>query len=178
MKSHWHCFNIYLALALAVVAAAGCRTSGDPKPKKLLSTLRLHLEVSRDISDANQAVPIYREKPIMVKVEKAPFLTEAEVASARVVDALGGLELQVQFDRRGSLILEEYTTANRGRRVAVFSQFGEKIEAHRWLAAPFISRRITDGAFTFTPDASREEAEQIAAGLNNVARKVKTWVDR
>ena len=31
--------------------------------------------------------------------------------------------------------------------------------------------------FTFTPDATREECEEIAVGLNNVAKKVQLWPD-
>ena len=61
MKIRWHRFNIYLLGTLAVAAVCGCQTSGDSKPKKLLSTLRLHLEVSRDGTKANEPVPVYRE---------------------------------------------------------------------------------------------------------------------
>ena len=42
----------------------------------------------------------------------------------------------------------------------------------RWLAAPRISQRIKDGVLVFTPDATREEAERIVRGLNNVAIKL------
>jgi hypothetical protein len=48
----------------------------------------------------------------------------------------------------------------------------------RWLAAPVISHRIGDGVLVFTPDATREEAEEIALGLNNVAKKTHTWIDK
>ena len=44
---------------------------------------------------------------------------------------------------------------------------------NRWLAAPVIPSRIGNGVLTFTPDASREEADQIVLGLNNVAKKVQ-----
>jgi hypothetical protein len=36
-----------------------------------------------------------------------------------------------------------------------------------------IARRLTDGVLVFTPNATREEADEIALGLNNVAKKVK-----
>ena len=62
--------------------------------------------------------------------------------------------------------------------IAIFSQFGEEMKDYRWLAAPVINRRISDGVLVFTPDATREEAEEIALGLNNVAKKVHTWIDR
>ena len=85
MNIRWCRFNIYLALALALAAVCGCKTSGDTNPKKLLSTFRLHLEASRDGTKANEPVPIYREKPVMVNVEKMPFLTEVNVAEAREI---------------------------------------------------------------------------------------------
>ena len=115
-------------MALAAAAVCGCQTSGENRPKKLLSTLRLHLEASRDGTKANEPVPIYREKPVMVNVEKTPFLTEADVAEAKVIDVVGGFALRIQFNHAGHRLLEEYTTANRGRRIAVFSQFGEEIK--------------------------------------------------
>jgi hypothetical protein len=52
----------------------------------------------------------------------------------------------------------------------VFCKFGRD---PRWLAAPQITKHLSAGVFTFTPDATREEAERIVTGLNNVAEKVK-----
>ena len=173
-------FNTYLlvTLAAAVVAVCGCRSIGDKKPKNLLSTLRLHLQASFDGTKANESVPVYREKPVWVNVDKMPFLTEGNVASASVIDGLGGYVLNIQFDHDGIVLLEKCTVANRGRKIVIFSQFGKEIKDYRWLAAPMINRRISDGVLVFTPDATREEAEEIALGLNNVSKKVHTWVDR
>jgi preprotein translocase subunit SecD len=178
MKICWYRFNIYLVLALAAAVACGCRTSPESKAKKQLSTLRLHLETGHDVSVTSEVVPIYRQHPYMVSVDKMPFLNESNVAAAKVVDVVGGFALRIQFDHAGTATLEQYTTANRGRKIAVFSQFGEELMSVRWLAAPFISRSITDGVFIFTPDATREEAEQIAVGLNNVVKKTRTWIDK
>ena len=80
------------------------------------------------------------------------------------------ISIFVQFDRRGTWLLEQYTTANRGRRIAIMSQFGQV----RWLAAPKISKPITDGTLVFTPDATREEADRIVRGLTNVAKKMQS----
>jgi hypothetical protein len=177
MNIRWHRLNIYLALGLALAAVCGCKLLGGSNPKEMVSTFRLHLETSRDGTKATEFVPIFREKPLMVNVEKEPFLTEANVAEATVIDVVGGFALRVKFDRPGTALLEQYTTANRGKKIAVFSQFGEKIKDNRWLAAPLIARRITDGVLTFTPDASRQECEEIALGLTHVAKKVQKWTD-
>ena len=87
------------------------------------------------------------------------------------------LKLRLQFDRRGTWLLEQYSTANLGKHFAIFSQFPSppdaKLNQGRWLAAPRINQRIPDGVLTFAPDATREEAEQIVLGLNNVAKQLK-----
>ena len=178
MKIRWHRFNVYLALALAAATFGGCRTASERKDKKLLSRLRLHVEASRDATGFNEAVPVYRQHPFMVNIEKIPFLNESNVSGARVVDVVGGFALRIQFDHAGAALLEQYSASNRGKKVAVFCQFGEKLNNVRWLAAPVISRRISDGVFVFTPDATREEAEEIAVGLNNVFKKARTWINK
>ena len=43
----------------------------------------------------------------------------------------------------------------------------------RWLAAPLIRQRISDGTLSFSPDASREEMERLVFGLNEALRKEK-----
>jgi preprotein translocase subunit SecD len=115
-----------------------------------------------------------------VNIEKKPFLTEYQVEEAKVVDTLGGFLLSVKFERQGAWLLEQYSSASHGKRFAVFTQFkpdaSSKTNLARWLAAPRISQRIEDGTLVFTPDATREEAENIALGLNNVARKVKKGI--
>jgi preprotein translocase subunit SecD len=118
-------------------------------------------------------VLVSRAQPEPVNVEKSPFLTEVDIAEVKVVEAVGGFALQVRFDQHGAWLLEQYSGGNPGRRFAIFSMFGEKPVQSRWIAAPVIPRRIADGTLVFTPDASREEAEQIAAGLNHLAHKTQ-----
>jgi preprotein translocase subunit SecD len=178
MKICWQRFNLYLLVAVAVAAVCGCKSTPESQAKKLLATLRLHLESGRDDSKASEPVPVYREQPIMVNVEKEPFINEASISEARVFNAVGGFALRIQFDHSGTTLLDQYTTLNRGKRIAIFSQFGDKIKDYRWLAAPVISHRISDGVLIFTPDTTRDEAEEIALGLNNVSGKVHTWIDK
>lgn len=178
MRIAWIRFNIILVVLGLVALLSGCSTTNDTKT---LSTLRVHLEVNRDATDRNKGVPIYREKPFMVNVDNTPFLTEANVSEAKVIDTVGGYALQIQFERRGTWLLESVSTANKGKRFAIFSQWpnpaDKKNPLSRWLAAPVISQRIADGMLVFTPDASREECSQIAAGLNKLAKKLedKRW---
>jgi preprotein translocase subunit SecD len=158
-------FNIIL---LSLVLAAGCQTTNDSKKER--SSIRLHIEVNQDGTTFSRAVPIYRAQPVLVNVESSPFADERDVERAEVIDLMGGFAIQLQFGRHGQWMLENVTRSNPNHRVAVFSDFRED---SRWLGAPLITRPIADGVFTFTPDATREEAGRLVRGLNNFAAEVK-----
>ncbi len=183
MMNHWHRFNGYLlpALTLALALVCGCRTA-EGKRETALGTLQVFLEVNQDASNRSKPVPIYRDNPFMVNVESQPFLTEANVSEARVIEAVGGFAIRVLLDRRGAWLLEQYTVANHGKHLAILTQFPSlldpKIHQNRWLAAPLISGRISNGVLLFTPDATREEATQIVLGLNNAAKKNENTPDK
>jgi preprotein translocase subunit SecD len=165
-------FNSYLLLLAILVLAVGCQTA-ESNRKKQLAVLRVHAEAVRDGTSFNELATIGRTSPMVVSVHRSPFLTEDNVSSAKIVEIVGGFALQIQFDRRGTWLLEQYTASNPQKRLAVFIQFGEKLERARWLAAPMIYQRIPNGVLMFTPDADREEADQIALGLNNHAAKTQ-----
>jgi len=171
MMIRWRRFNLYLCgmLALAIIAAAGCRTA-EGRRKSQLCVLRLHIETNPDGTDRSQPVPIYRQQPIMVNIQKEPILAEDRVRGAKVIDVVGGFALSIQFDHLGGRTLEQYSHGSRGARLAVFSLFGEPMTNSRWLGAPILSRPITNGVLVFTPDTTREEADMIALGLNNDAK--------
>jgi preprotein translocase subunit SecD len=172
MMIGWNRFNIYLLAATAVAVFSGCQ-SPERKRKRQLTRFELHLESRRDRTERNELIHVLRDHPIPLTVETEPFLTQGNIKAAKVVDSTGGFALSIQFDQKGAWLLEQYSSSNPGKRIAIFTQFGEKLKESRWLAAPKTSHRIADGVFIFTPDASREEAEEIALGLNNVAKKLK-----
>jgi hypothetical protein len=164
-------FNIYLLLAFVVAMFCGCRSTHTDDKQKLLATFRVHLEATSDDPSSTAKAQIYRASPFELTVEKDPFLTEGQVKSAQVVNSLGGFDLRIQLDQEGTWLLQNYSASNPGKHYAIFSQFGEKSNKGRWLAAPVFSRLISDGVLQFTPDASHEEAEKIAEGVNNMAKK-------
>lgn len=180
MKIRWNRFNIYLAAAVALGCFCGCKTE-ESQRRKVLSTFRVHFEMRADPMGRTEQVSIGRDNPVKLSVEKTPFLTEARLKEAKVMDVVGGFALQVQLDREGELLLEQYTAANPGRHLAIFSQFrmpGEdKLNQGRWLAAPRIVTHISDGMLSFTPDATREEADRIVLGWNNVAKRLQAGKD-
>lgn len=170
-------FNLYFWGAILALLSAGCLSTKD-REDKFPATLRIHLETNPLPLDQSERVLVLRSSPIEVTVEKAPFLNESQISEAAVVDTPEGFMLVVQFNRQGTWLLEQYTSANSHRRFAIRSQFRMSTNVFdRWLAAPLIRSRITDGILGFTPDADRTEAEAIARGLNNVAKKVQPKKD-
>lgn len=163
IKSVW--FNTYLALGAALLLCGGCET----KNKKDVTIIELHQEVKSDGFSDNMSVPVYRQNPIYVNVDKSPFLDSADLDDAAIVDSLGGFEIQLKFNWRGTEVLRSVTTSNRGGRVGVFCVFGKT----RWLASPQIQFPIKDGILTFTPDATREEAERIVKGIKEMTIQMK-----
>ncbi|MCX6884519.1 MAG: hypothetical protein WCR20_10010 [Verrucomicrobiota bacterium] len=167
-------FNLYFLIFLAGLLAVGC-SSPEKKRGKALSSLRVHGEGAKDAGGRTSGITVFRAKPIPIQIERSPLATEGNVREAKLVDVMGGFAIQIQFDRRGSWLIEQFTTMNRGKRLAIFSQFvsppAVKPNDERWLAAPKISQPITNGLLIFTPDATEEEARQIVQGLNNAAKK-------
>ena len=169
MKVYARRFNLYLALVTALVLICGCQTH---KKKENFAALRVHLQANPNDVGATQTVSVLRSTPVSVTIGHDPVLSEANILAARVIDTPGGFAVEVQFDESATLMLEQYSAANPGRHFVIFGQWGDKLVNGRWLAAPLITRRISNGVLAFTPDISRDEADQLVLGLNNVAAKV------
>lgn len=178
MKSRFVPFNFILLLILAL-ALAGCETTKQTprekadakKHKKERTAIAFYLEASTRANSGN-SVPIYRKSPIYVAVRSEPFLHSANVEEARLVEFQDGFAIQVRFDTHGAFVLDNVTGGNKNRRIAVFVRLYPDSET-RWLAAPMITQRNETGVVTFTPDATREEAERIVRGINNAVKEFK-----
>lgn len=161
-------FNLYLLLT--AVFMAGCQTGS--KKDKHVSMLRFHIQNRAQAGETGETVSVLRSQPVMLTVNRDPVLTEANIIAAALMETPGGFAIEVKFDSSGTWILEQYTSANPGRHFAIFSQWSDKAVDSRWLAAPLISKRNATGIYSFTPDASREEAKAVVVGLNNMAKKI------
>jgi len=168
-------FNIYLLAALSLLLVGGCASNkkdDKKKEKKLETYLRVHAQ-AKDSTTFTKKITIFPNSPVTMTVDQSPLLTDTDVEKAQVVDTLGGFALVIKFDKRGQWLLDQHSSLNIGRTLAIFAQYGEKGAKTKWIAAPIISRRISDGTLLFTPDVTREEAEQIAKGLGK-----KTGLDK
>ena len=168
MKAITRQFNLFLAL-LALAVLCGCQTDKKDKEK---SALRVHIEVNPDNTGTTQTISFLRSDPMPITIANDPVLSEANIIAARVIDAHGGFAIQIQFDESSALVLEQYSAANPGKHFVIFGQWGEKLADGRWLAAPIITHRIANGILPFTADMSREEADRLVLGLNNVSKKI------
>jgi hypothetical protein len=139
----------------------------EQDPSKQASTVRLHMETEAPGMGTGK-IKVLRTNPVEINVEKDPFLDEGFLERASVLDTVGGHMILLKFTQQGALRLQMWTVAKTGRRIAVWARWTEG----RWLGAPVAARALEDGILAFTPDATREEAERIVRGLNNVAVKL------
>jgi hypothetical protein len=173
-------FNLYLCLLLAVAAVFGCK-GPEYARKHSLSTIRFHLEATRDEYARAAKVPILRQNPVWIVINREPFLTEENVKKATVIEDQGGFAIKLELDKQGSMLLDQISAGNRGRHYAIFCQFladaAKKKEEGRWVAAPMFSLPMTNGIVQFTPDSTREEADFMVLGLNHMAKEKGTTDD-
>jgi preprotein translocase subunit SecD len=159
-------FNIILLAAAALLALTGCQST-ESKQKKQVASLRIHLQTS-PMSGRSMPVAVLRAAPITFHIEQTSILHEGHLDYARVRETPAGFQIALQMNLEGQRLLEQYTTTNPNKRLAIRVRFGiDPVIEDRWLAAPQITRRISDGLLQFTPDATRQEAEDIVLGLNN-----------
>ena len=163
-------FNLKLLLSVSLLATVvGCQ-SPEARQARQPATLRIHLETNPNPPGHSERILVLRSAPVAINIEKSPFLNEAHIASARLLDTAEGFIVSLQLNQQGQWLLEQYTAANSNRRYAIRTQFRQNTNAFdRWIAVPLISHRVTDGKINFTPDADRTEAEAFVQGWNNVA---------
>jgi preprotein translocase subunit SecD len=176
MKVYMRRFNLFLALAVLLVPLCGCqylKHRNEPT-----GALRIHIEIAganvAGSLGAGQTVSVFRSDPVSVTIDKDPILTEANLVAAKVISTPDAPAIEMRFDENGTWILEQYSASNPGKHFVIYGQWGKKLKDGRWLAAPIISRRIDNGILSFTPDMTREEANQLVLGLNNVAKEFQT----
>lgn len=172
MKVYTPRFNLFLAAAAMLVSLCGCGTFGHKDQP--ISAMRVHIETGSDNTTAagtTETVSVLRADPVLVTIDKDPILTEANIVAAKVISTPDAPAIEVRFDDNGTWILEQYSASNPGRHFVIFGQWGKKLKNSRWLAAPLITGRITDGILSFTPDMTLAEANEFVQGLNYVARE-------
>ncbi len=161
--------NIYLGIALGCLLFMGCKTTDQKKQGKDATTIQLFIENINTVAE-KRSVTIGQQPKIQIQVTPTPFADTADIKEVEIVDVdnLGGFAIRLTFNDHGKLVLDTVTTSSKGLRMPVMVAYTEI----RWLGAPIIKRRISDGSLVFTPDCTRAEAERIVRGLTNVIKKL------
>jgi hypothetical protein len=166
MKFACGAFNIILVALIALTT--GCLTDGMPKAKEA-STFKLFVETGRQLAERSQEVTVLTDPPLKLNVETEPFIEESDITGAKLIEADGRFAVQVTFSHHGSLVLETTSYAQRGKFIAIFSQFPEP----RWIGALPIRAPIKNGEIIFRMNDTRERCERLVSGLNKVAAAMK-----
>jgi hypothetical protein len=170
-------WRINMIFTLMACLCLGCNTSKTSAPNekekdasKQATLMRFHIEANPDPTGRTIDAPIYRARPVHLTVQREPVLDEGFMEKVELVDAdeMGGHALKITFDKLGTRRLDALTVEHRSQHLAVHAQWTE----NRWLAAPVLNKRISNGELIFTPDATREETERIVRGLSNVVKRL------
>lgn len=162
---------VLLALAGSAAAAISTNTASKGREKKPKDPefLRVYFESPRDTTSRAMEARVGRGgAPLVITVEKLPILSESHIKIVEVVGGEGGPSLRITFNRMGRRLLENYTAAGIGRRLVLQTQFDEEA---RWLGAPRITRRISDGVLLFAPDATPAELDRLVRGVTKWVKK-------
>ena len=170
-------FNSFFLAVVLGVGSLGF-TPGEAKKKKeekAAAMVRIFLETTDD--GMAPKVDVIRSRPISVAIVKQPFVDERDIVRAILLETPdGGFMIKLEMTSHGKQSLEMSTVSANGRRMVIFSQWtmdGVEKPEERWLAAPLIRSPLHDGVIVFSADCSREEANRIVDGINNVAIKLK-----
>ncbi|HEX3628046.1 MAG TPA: hypothetical protein VH280_21760 [Verrucomicrobiae bacterium] len=168
-------FNLFLLLAALLSLLAGCASWGHKDEPT--SALGVFVSVAPGTSGSpggTETVSVLRSDPVQVTVDKQPILTEQNIVAAKVIDTPDAPAIEIRFDAMGTVVLEQYSATNPGGHFVIFGKWGKDLKNSRWLMAPLITGRMKEGILSFTPDMSRDEANEFVLGLNNVAKTFQT----
>lgn len=153
--------KMVLAFTLAATLVAGCALF---QKKSEESTLRIYEQVDAALpAETVQTVEIPRAG-LKLTISPFPTLSERDVQSAELYDTAGGKAIFLRFDPTGTVALDEMTTRNRGRYVAVL------INNHP-VSAWLVDQRIINGQFLVEGDLTDEEAKKVVDDLNKLSKK-------
>jgi len=163
-------FNLYFLPAVLCLLVSGCALWD--REHAFGAVLRIHVESETSSAGSNKTISVLRSQPVQVNISTDPILTESDVIGAALLDMPGGgFAVEVKFEETAGWRLEQITSINPGKHLAIFAQWSAKPTDGRWLAAPLINRRLGGSELTFTPDASRDEAEELVKALNVDAKR-------
>jgi hypothetical protein len=140
------------------------RNPSDKKHTKEVSTVRLYLKPRH--APTVVRVPLFRAKPVMVTVGKTIFSMRQPQKHQSSIRRKFLIKIQLTNTAPSA---REHDRTSVGKRVAIFSRLPIRSDGSPPHAYPANQRW---SAYIYT-DASRDEAERMVNGLNNVIAKAK-----
>ncbi len=169
MKSHSSRINLNLLL-IAILFGAGCQTSKRVKAEDA-THIFIFMETHSGLGEMARKVDIDGPNGGTMYIGASPVLNDVHIEEASAHDtADGSVAIQLQLNRQGKRILENMSGAYRGKRLAVSASFPEL----RWLCCVRMDKLMSDGHLTFFPNASPEECDRIAKGMNLVIAELNS----
>ncbi|NQU10284.1 hypothetical protein HQ590_05815 [bacterium] len=147
----------WCGLVAGLVLGVGCASVYKP-------VLHFHEEVPATLPPTKMQTVDFPKANLRLTVDPHWILSERDVVAADLIRTVAGAAVYLRFDPHGRATLEEVTTRNRGRRLAVLLD-------GRAVAVWMINQSLRKGEFLLEGDFSDEEAAQLVEGLNRMRRE-------
>jgi len=148
-------------LAVLTLAAGGCQT------EKKFTGLGIHLQTPAQLPESQRTIVVVPNPPLSIAVSRFPEVREVDLESAQVVRTDSRKQLVLQFNRHGTVVIENFTTERRGE-LYVLTLNSIPV------AAPAIREPIRDGRLVIDVDIPDEDLDKLVAGLNAAAKESRS----
>ena len=157
----------------------GCNYANySVETKRNKAQFALFIEGFPQQGEDTKLLKFYQAKPRLVHINPNPVLRgdSGMITSSRVIDTQDGLHaIQLDFTTLGQSIMEHVTTNYRARRLyVVVAQSDDHSKTNRvkmrCIGAKYIQQTVSAPYMVFTPDASREESENIVKLANKTLK--------
>jgi hypothetical protein len=147
-------------LAALALAAGGCQ------PEKRFTGLGVHLQTPAQLPESQRTIVVVPNPPLSIAVGRLPEVREVDLVSAQAVKTDTRKQLILQFNRHGTVVIENFTTERRGE-LYVLTLNSIPV------AAPAIREPIRDGRLVVDVDIPDEDLDKLVKGLNAAAKEAK-----
>lgn len=145
------------ALALVV---GGCQAD------KQFTRMGIHLQTPAQLPETQRTIVVVPNPPLSIAVGRFPEVREVDLESAQAVKTDTRKQLILQFNRHGTIVIENFTTERRGELYVLTLNTVP-------IAAPAIREPIRDGRLVIDVDIPDADLDKIVEGLNASAKEAK-----
>ncbi len=160
-----------IATAIGSLAALALLVAGCESSTRKYTMLGVYLQTPAQLPERQRTIVVVPNPPLSVAVGRLPELREVELVSARAIKTPTRKQLVMQFNRHGTVVIENFTTERRGELyVLVLNRVP--------IAAPAIREPIRDGRLVVDVDLADEDLDKLVEGLNAAAKDAQAPLGR